>query len=202
MQLLRNISAVKRPGSSPILRRSCRFAHRSAIIAAGFLFLLPFAAPAPAHADARAHADPRAHAKHRGGFFLPNAETAKIVTVSAAGEAAAGITILTQAVAVKETGPRAAIKKFGEVYSFSPQFIAVHRDQATQIEFWNLQPDDEHDVALLDRDLNVLMYEKLPPLQKTAWVFTFHREGLFDFKCLVHQPEMSGQILVLPPLAH
>jgi hypothetical protein len=24
---------------------------------------------------------------------------------------------------------------------------------------------------------------------------------LFDFKCLQHQPEMSGQIMVLPPIA-
>ncbi len=36
-------------------------------------------------------------------------------------------------------------------------------------------------------------------LSMTAWVFTFHREGLYDFRCAVHQPEMSGQILVLPP---
>jgi hypothetical protein len=25
---------------------------------------------------------------------------------------------------------------------------------------------------------------------------------VFVFKCLVHQPEMSGQFLVLPPVAH
>jgi len=143
-----------------------------------------------------------AHTMHKGGFFLPNADNAKIVTVSATGEAAAGITVITQAVAEKETGPREAVKKFGEIYEFVPQFIAVHRDEPTKIEFWNLQGDDEHDLALLDADLNVLMYEKLPTLKKTSWVFTFHREGLFGFKCLVHQPEMSGQILVLPPSAH
>jgi plastocyanin len=38
----------------------------------------------------------------------------------------------------------------------------------------------------------------LPPLQETAYVFTFHQEGLFSFYCTMHQPEMSGQILVLP----
>jgi len=143
-----------------------------------------------------------AAAKEKGGFFLPSADSAKVVSVTTTGEAAAGITVITEAVAVKETGPKATVKKFGEVYAFSPQFIAVHRDQPTQIEFWNLQPDDEHDVALLDADLKVLMYEKLPPLTKTSWIFTFHREGIFDLKCLVHQPEMSGQILVLPPVAH
>jgi plastocyanin len=143
-----------------------------------------------------------APAKQRGGFFMPNADAAKIVTVNPTGEAAAGITVLTLAVAVKEHGPRATVAKFGEVYAFSPEFLAVHRDEPTQIEFWNLQPDDEHDFALLGPDLNVMMYQKLPPLKKTSWVFTFHREGVFVFKCLVHQPEMSGQFLVLPPVGH
>jgi plastocyanin len=140
--------------------------------------------------------------KEHGGFFMPNAEASKIVSVTKNGEAEAGVTVMTEAVAIKETGPRATVTTFGETYAFSPTFIAVHRDEPTEIEFWNLQADDEHDFALLGPDLKVLMYEKLAPLTKTAWVFTFHREGLFNFKCLVHQPEMSGQILVLPPSAH
>jgi plastocyanin len=135
----------------------------------------------------------------RGRFFLPSGDASKIVTVTKTGEAEGGITVLTEAVAVKETGPRETIKEFGEVYAFSPSFLAVHREQPTQIEFWNLQQDDEHDFALLGPDLKVLMYVKLPPLQKTSYIFTFHREGEIDFKCLRHQPEMSGQILVLPP---
>lgn len=135
----------------------------------------------------------------RGPFFLPSGDAAKIVTVTRTGEAEAGITMLTEAVAVKETGPRQTVKKFGETYAFSPAFVAVHRDVPTQIEFWNLQDDDEHDFALLGPDLKVLMYVKLPPLEKTSYIFTFHREGLIEFKCLRHQPEMSGQILVLPP---
>jgi plastocyanin len=139
--------------------------------------------------------------KRQGAFFLPSGAAAKIVSVTPSGEAQAGITVLTQAVAVKETGPKEAVAKFGEVYAFSPGFIAVHRGQPTEIEFWNLQPDDEHDFALVGADLRVLMYVKLPPLRKTSYVFTFHREGVIDFKCLRHQPEMSGQILVLPPAA-
>lgn len=136
----------------------------------------------------------------KGPFFLPSGAATKIVTVSKTGEAEAGITMLTEAVAVKETGPKATVAKFGEVYAFSPSFLAVHREQPTQIEFWNLQPDDEHDFALLGPDLTVLMYVKLPPLEKTSYIFTFHREGEIEFKCLRHQPEMSGQILVLPPV--
>lgn len=135
----------------------------------------------------------------QGRFYLPTGEAKRIVTVTKTGAAEAGITILTEAVAEKETGPAATVKKFGEVYAFNPAFIAVHRDQPTQIDFWNLQPDDEHDLAVIG-NLKVLMYMALPPLQKTSFIFTFHRQGLFDFKCLRHQPEMSGQILVLPPV--
>jgi plastocyanin len=39
----------------------------------------------------------------------------------------------------------------------------------------------------------------LPALKKTSYVMTFHQEGLFTFYCAAHPPEMSGQILVLPP---
>ena len=145
-----------------------------------------------------AHAESSTQAR-KGPFFLPSGAATKIVTVAKAGQAQAGITMLTEAVAVKETGPKPSVKKFGEVYAFNPSFIAVHREQPTQIEFWNLQLDDEHDFALLGPDLTVLMYVKLPPLQKTSYIFTFHQEGEVDFKCLRHQPEMSGQILVLPP---
>jgi plastocyanin len=134
-------------------------------------------------------------------YYLPGAQASKIVTVTRTGNAANEVTVLTQAVAVKETGPQETIKRFGEVYEFSPAVIAVHRDEPTMITFWNLQPDDTHDFALLDHDFQVMMYENLPPLRKTSYIFTFHKEGLFDFKCLQHQPEMAGQIIVLPLLA-
>ena len=132
---------------------------------------------------------------------MPTGDAAKIMTVTTTGEAAAGITVITEAIAEKETGPKDTVAKFGEIYTFSPEFIAVHREEPTKIEFWNLQSDDEHDFAILDAQLNILMYQKLPTLKKTSWIFTFHREGLFGLKCMVHQPEMSGQILVLPPAA-
>lgn len=132
-------------------------------------------------------------------FYLPDPAASKIVTVTREGNAEAELTVVTQPVAIKETGPRETIGKFGEVYAFSPQTIIVHRDEPTMITFWNLQPDDDHDFALLASDLSVLMYVDLPPLTKTSYVFTFHKDGLLDFKCMQHQPAMSGQILVLPP---
>jgi plastocyanin len=121
-----------------------------------------------------------------------------VVTVTQEGAAAAGITVMTEAVAIKETGPRATVTRFGEVYAFSPAFVAVHRDEPTEISFWNLQPDDQHDFMLVGPDAHVLMRILLPALRKTTYVLTFHDEGLFTFYCTMHQPEMSGQILVLP----
>jgi plastocyanin len=132
--------------------------------------------------------------------YLPDAVAKKVVTVTPGdGPAEAGVTVLTQAVAVKEGGPKETLARFGEVYAFAPAFIAVHRGEPTAIDFWNLQPDDMHDFMLAAPDLAVLMKVNLPPLEKTSYVFTFHREGLFTFYCTMHQPEMSGQILVLPP---
>jgi plastocyanin len=138
--------------------------------------------------------------KPPGHYYLPDAAASKIVAVTQPGNEHAEIFVVTQPVATKETGPQETIKTFGEVYAFSPQTIIVHRDEPTAITFWNLQPDDDHDFALLDADLSILMYVDLPPLKKTSYVFTFHREGLFDFKCVQHQPEMGGQIVVLPPV--
>jgi hypothetical protein len=62
------------------------------------------------------------------------------VTIVRSGKAAARVVVLTIGVAIKETGPAETVKKFGEVYAFSPEVFAVRRDQPTEIVFWNLQP--------------------------------------------------------------
>ena len=154
-----------------------------------------FAAASAAHA-----AGGTAPAANATRYFMPGSADSKIVTV-ANGETAeaTSIVVLTEAVAVKETGPKPTIEHFGEIYAFSPAFIAVHRDEPTMITLWNLQPDDEHDFMLEDRPGHALMHLRLRPLSKISYIYTFHREGLFDFRCAVHQPEMNGQILVLPP---
>ena len=131
-------------------------------------------------------------------YYLPDAAASKIVSVAKTGNAAAEVIVLTEAVAIKETGPKETVATFGEVYAFSPTFIAVQREVPTTLTFWNLQPDDEHDFMLASPDSRVLMHLKLLPLTKTSYIFTFHKEGIFNFYCAVHQPEMNGQILVLP----
>ena len=130
--------------------------------------------------------------------FLPNAQNSRIVTVSPTGQPAARVIVQTQAVAIKETGPKETVARFGEVYAFAPATIIVHRDEPTLIEFWNLQPDDDHDFMLMDPQWSVMMKVMLPALRKTSFVFTFHQEGLFNFVCAMHQPAMNGQILVVP----
>lgn len=132
-------------------------------------------------------------------FYLPNPEASRIVTVATNGPAAANVLVQTQRAAVKETGPKETVEKFGEVYAFSPNFFAVHRDEPTRIRFWNLQPDDNHGFMLMSPNSQVLMNSPLPPLEETGWVFTFHEEGLFRFACSLHPNAMFGQILVLPP---
>jgi plastocyanin len=131
-------------------------------------------------------------------YYLPYSAGSKIVSVAKEGKPEAEVIVLTEAVAIKETGPKETVAKFGEVYAFSPTFIAARREQPTMLTFWNLQPDDEHDFMLTAPDSRVLMHLKLLPLTKTSYVFTFHEEGIFNFYCAVHQPEMNGQILVLP----
>ncbi len=101
-------------------------------------------------------------------FYLPDAAASKIVSVAKTGIAEAQVTILTEAVAIKETGPKETVVKFGEVYAFSPTFIAVHRDVPTMLTFWNLQSDDEHDFMLTAPDSAVLLHLKLAPLTKNV----------------------------------
>lgn len=119
------------------------------------------------------------------------------VTIARTGAARAKVIVLTGTVAVKETGPVETVRTFGEVYAFIPQTIIVRRDEPTQLVFWNLQPDDEHDLMLTDPRNQVLLTTKLAPLSKTSFVMTFHESGLFPFYCVAHQPAMSGQILVI-----
>ena len=129
-----------------------------------------------------------------GDRFQPVPE----VTVATSGRAAARVVVMAEAVATKESGPQETLRAFGEVYAFDPATFAVRRDEPTEVVFWNLQGDDEHDFMLLDSRNHVVAQFKLPPLSKTTRRFTFHREGLYRFYCTMHQPEMSGQITVLP----
>ncbi|HME68877.1 MAG TPA: hypothetical protein VKM54_03315 [Myxococcota bacterium] len=77
------------------------------------------------------------------------------------------LTVVTEAIAIRETGPKETIERFGEIYTFSPPVFAVHRDEPTRITFRNLQPDDLHDFMLVDRFRNRLMHIMLQLLRET-----------------------------------
>ncbi len=118
------------------------------------------------------------------------------VVIARSGAAKARVIVTTVGTAIKETGPAETVKQFGQVYAFEPSVFALRRDQPTQITFWNLQPDDEHDFMLTDPANHVLLQTKLLPLSKTTYVMTFHDAGIYPFYCTMHQPAMSGQIVV------
>jgi plastocyanin len=164
------------------------------LVAAALAFSVALAIPSAAQTP-----PPESSPAPNERYYLPNPAASRIVSVTATGSMDAEVIVLTLAVAEKETGPAEVVAHFGEIYTFSPSLVVLHRDEPTQLSFWNLQPDDEHDVMLLAPDLRVLMKVALAPLSKTSYVFTFHHEGLFTFHCTFHQPAMSGQILVLPP---
>ena len=164
-----------------------------AIVLAVFALRWPAFAQAPQGGASAAQRTPVAPPE-----FMPNAAASKIVSVARTGHPRNRIVVMTEAVAVKETGPAATVKRFGEVYAFSPATIIVRQNQPTLITLWNLQPDDVHDFAIVDAAGKPLMDLPLKPLTQTPLIFTFHKAGVMEFRCLVHQPEMSGQILVLP----
>ncbi len=128
--------------------------------------------------------------------YLPDADAQKYLTVEQGGRPEQNLVVLTEAVAVKETGPRQTVAKFGEVYAFSPSFLAVPLEKPVEISFWNLQPDDDHDVLFIAPDQTVLMHWNLPALSKTPFTYTFHKPGIYSVICALHRPEMTAQILV------
>jgi plastocyanin len=144
---------------------------------------------------------PKMSPEEMASFFMPTMEGSKVVSITTNTNTpvTANILIQTHAIVTKENGSKETLARFGEVYAFSPNFIAVHRDEPTLIRFWNLQGDDNHDFMLISPSGQVLMKALLPPLKETTFVFTFHEEGLFNFICAMHQPGMNGQVFVLPP---
>lgn len=171
---------------------------RLAMILAALLVMGTLAPRSPVQSKPAAASNAAQAAAQQQGYW-PDQEASKIVSLSTTGASKAFIVIQTHAVAVKETGPKETVAKFGEVYAWSPSFIAVRQDEPTRIRFWNLQPDDQHDFMLVSPESQVLMKLPLPPLSDKTYVFTFHEQGLYTFICSVHTPEMMGQILVLPP---
>jgi plastocyanin len=147
------------------------------------------------------HAAPDSKADS-GPDYLPSGPAAAFLDVHRSGQRGGApvrkLVIMTERVAVNETGPKETVERFGETYAFSPSFLAVHAGEPVEISFWNLQPDDLHDVLFVAPDHTALMHWKLPALSKVTFTYTFKKAGLYDMICTMHAAEMTGQILVLP----
>jgi len=162
-------------------QRRCASAARVPIVIALLLMALP---------AARARAED----------YMPGAALAGILSATPAARARNQIVILTLPLPGNQSDA-GEMAKFGLLYGFSPRTIFVYRDEPTTFNFWNLQSNEQHDVMITDGSGQVLLHQELPQLKKTLLTLTFHKQGLFTFYCTMHQPYMSGQIVVLAPPA-
>jgi len=83
-----------------------------------------------------------------------------------------------------------------EVYGFSPSTLTVVEGDTIHFTFINPE-DDQHSFVLPDLIVN------LPPQQTTHATYVAKRAGIYSFVCSVpsHLPMMTGQLVVLSPLA-
>jgi plastocyanin len=83
-----------------------------------------------------------------------------------------------------------------EVYGFSPSTLTVVEGDTIHFTFINPE-DDQHSFVLPDLIVN------LPPQQTTRATYVAKRAGIYSFVCSVpsHLPMMTGQLVVLSPLA-
>jgi len=133
--------------------------------------------------------------------YLPDPAASQVVTVAARDSAEAAVTVLTQAVAVKETG-RVISRRGSPPWLPEPALVDCGPELARANRHGGLflrgrRAGSARGGVTAQHGANAAGAS--PALQKTSYVLAFHREGLFNFYCTMHQPEMSGQILVLPP---
>jgi hypothetical protein len=84
----------------------------------------------------------------------------------------------------------------------SDEGLSAAAGYRSKVERSNTERGGVADVCGVDIGKTVfLTYVDLPPLKKTSYLFTFHKESIFGFKCMQHKPAMGGQFLVLPPVA-
>lgn len=96
----------------------------------------------------------------------------------------------------KEAGPEPTVKKFGEVYGFSPSTLTVTQGDRVDLTIRNLQAggDDTHTFTLPAFGIN----KDIPPLTVVHVSFVASKAGVFPFHCHFHKPWMAGELVVLP----
>lgn len=91
---------------------------------------------------------------------------------------------------------RGGVLEGKEVYAFVPSTLTVVEGDTIHFTFINPE-DDDHSFVLPD------LAVPLPPQQTTHATYVAKRAGVYPFVCSVasHLPMMSGQLIVLSPLA-
>jgi len=117
-----------------------------------------------------------------------------IVTVTTDTLDTDGATVLTETVPGATNGPKESDNHSGDEF----RFVSARRDRPIRIHFDIRRPADKHDFAVFDQNGRQLIDVIVPPMPDKTYVFTFHEEGLFDFKCLTHPSRLIGQFTVLP----
>jgi plastocyanin len=97
---------------------------------------------------------------------------------------------------LKEDFAKGGVLDGKEVYAFSPSTLTVVEGDTIHFTFINPE-DDRHSFVLPD------LVVDLPPQRTTQSTYVAKRAGIYPFVCSVpsHLPMMSGQLVVLSPLA-
>jgi|SRR5690348_4978532 plastocyanin len=97
---------------------------------------------------------------------------------------------------LKQDFARGGVLDGKEVYAFSPSSITVVEGDTIRFNFINPE-DDVHSFVLPD------LVVSLPPQKTTTATYVAKHAGVYPFVCSVasHLPMMSGQLVVLSPMA-
>lgn len=131
-------------------------------------------------------------------FVLAGAVLISVLLGSAAAVATTTRTFNLQTVVwVSKENPaqKKAVGKFGEVYGYTPSTLVVDQGDNVTLHIRNLEAggDDGHTFTLPDYGIN----QSIPPLSSVTVSFTATKAGIFHYYCEIHQPWMSGELVVL-----
>jgi plastocyanin len=82
----------------------------------------------------------------------------------------------------------------GDIYSL--QTMVVRQGDTVKINFFNTEPqaNERHSFTLPTFSIN----KALAGGEHTTISFVADKAGIFEYHCIFHQPEMRGQLVVLP----
>lgn len=81
---------------------------------------------------------------------------------------------------------------------FFPTQITINKGDSVVVHFYNLEPEEtqEHHTFTMASGVYQMHHDLNAGEQKTI-EFTASQAGVFDYLCVLHQPTMRGQLIVL-----